>query len=360
MNDGRIKAVDLMYYVNGGCTLDYSDMVIAYVVLKSFNAYDIPNFRCRGHACKTNLPSNTAFRGFGFPQSALTAEMWVSAVADELGLPHDKVREMNMFQTVSLTPFKEEVDPRNMVVCWKECLKRSDYYNRRKAIEEFNKQNYWKKKGIAIIPMLFSVGFNATSYHQASALVNIYLDGSVLVFCGGVEIGQGLYTKVLQIASHELKIPTSYIHLFERSTIPIPNALLTAGSIGSEVNGKAVQNACQILRKRLEPIIKKNPQGNWEDWIKQAFEESISLSATGFFKGYFAHMDWEKGEGHALPYFVFGASCSEVEIDCLTGDHKNLQTDIVMDACYSINPGIDIGQQDNLEAFSSVPPKLQT
>nr|XP_056717282.1 aldehyde oxidase 3-like [Euleptes europaea] len=344
MNDGRIKVVDLMYYVNGGCTLDNSDMLIAYVVLKSFNAYNIPNFRCRGRACKTNLPSNTAFRGFGFPQSALSAEMWVSAVADELSLPHDKVREMNMFKAITLTPFKEEVDPRNMVVCWKECLKRSDYYSRRKAIEEFNKQNYWKKKGIEIIPMLFSVGFNATCYHQASALVNIYLDGSVLVFCGGAEMGQGLYTKVLQIASHELKIPTSYIHLFERSTVPIPNALLTAGSIGSEVNGKAVQNACQILRKRLEPVIKKNPQGKWEDWIKKAFEESISLSATGFFKGYFANMDWEKGEGPALPYFVFGASCSEVEIDCLTGDHKNLRTDIVMDACYSINPGIDIGQ----------------
>ncbi|XP_060113024.1 aldehyde oxidase 3-like [Heteronotia binoei] len=344
MNDGRIQAVDLMCYVNGGCTLDMSDELIAYVVLKSFNAYDIPNFRCRGRACKTNLPSNTAFRGFGFPQSALSAEMWVAAVADELGLPHDKVREMNMFKTITLTPFKEEVDPRNLVVCWKECLKRSDYYNRRKATEEFNEQNYWKKKGIAIIPMLFSVGFNDTCYHQASALVNIYLDGSVLVLCGGAELGQGLYTKMLQVASHELKIPSSYIHLSERSTIPIPNALLTAGSIGTEVNAKAVQSACQILRKRLEPIIKKNPQGKWEDWIKKAFEESISLSATGFFKGYYAHMDWETGEGHALPYFVFGAACSEVEIDCLTGDHKNLRTDIVMDACYSINPGIDIGQ----------------
>uniref|UniRef100_A0A8C6XWJ2 Aldehyde oxidase 1 n=1 Tax=Naja naja TaxID=35670 RepID=A0A8C6XWJ2_NAJNA len=342
--DGKIKAVDLLIFINGGCTPDESEMVIEYVVLKSFNAYDIPNFRSQGWACKTNLPSNTAFRGFGFAQSALSAEMWIAAVADCLDLPPDKVREMNMYKTISETPYKEKVDARNLLACWKECLKKSDYYIRKEAAEEFNKQNYWKKKGIAIIPMLFSVGYNVTFYHQAAALVHIYVDGSVLLSHGGCEIGQGIYTKMLQVASHELKIPLSYIHQYERTTVTIPNAIATAGSISADVNGKAVQNACQILRKRLEPIIKKNPKGKWEDWIKAAHEESISLSATGFFKGYVVNMDWEKGEGHAFPYFIFAASCSEVEIDCLTGDHKNLRTDIVIDGSFSINPGIDIGQ----------------
>uniref|UniRef100_A0A8C6XXR1 Aldehyde oxidase 1 n=1 Tax=Naja naja TaxID=35670 RepID=A0A8C6XXR1_NAJNA len=338
--DGKIKAVDLLIFINGGCTPDESEMVIEYVVLKSFNAYDIPNFRSQGWACKTNLPSNTAFRGFGFAQSALSAEMWIAAVADCLDLPPDKVREMNMYKTISETPYKEKVDARNLLACWKECLKKSDYYIRKEAAEEFNKQNYWKKKGIAIIPMLFSVGYNVTFYHQAAALVHIYVDGSVLLSHGGCEIGQGIYTKMLQVASHELKIPLSYIHQYERTTVTIPNAIATAGSISADVNGKAVQNACQILRKRLEPIIKKNPKGKWEDWIKAAHEESISLSATG----YVVNMDWEKGEGHAFPYFIFAASCSEVEIDCLTGDHKNLRTDIVIDGSFSINPGIDIGQ----------------
>ncbi|XP_062972243.1 aldehyde oxidase 2-like isoform X2 [Elgaria multicarinata webbii] len=344
MNDGKITAVDLEFYTNGGCTLDESELVIEYIVLKCPNAYDIPNFRTRGRACKTNLPSNTAFRGFGFPQAGLCAETWVTAVADHLGLPHDEVREMNMYKNVAETPYKEEFDSRNLVVCWKKCLERSDYYRRRKAAEEFNKQSYWKKKGIAIIPMKFSVGFPETHYHQALALVHIYLDGSVLVSHGGCELGQGLYTKMLQIASHELKIPLSYLHPYETTTASIPNAVVTSGSVGTECNGKAVQNACQILRKRLEPIIKENPEGKWEDWIEKAYEESISLSATGYFKGYVTYMDWEKGEGHPLPYFVFGASCSETEIDCLTGDHKNIRTDIVMDACFSINPGIDIGQ----------------
>nr|XP_060621769.1 aldehyde oxidase 2-like [Anolis sagrei ordinatus] len=344
MNDGKIKAVDLEFYINGGCTLDESEVVISFVVLKCPNAYDIQNFRCRGRACKTNLPSNTSFRGFGFPQAGLSIETWIVAVADQLGLPHDQVREMNLYKTVTTTPYKEVFDPRNLVVCWEECLEKSNYYKRRQAAEEFNKQNFWKKKGIAIIPMKYAVGFPKKPWNQAFALVHIYLDGSVLVSHGGSELGQGLYTKMLQVASHELKIPLSYIRNYERTTATIPNAFKTAASVGTEVNGKAVQNACQILSKRLKPIMEKNPDGKWENWIKEAYEESISLTATGYFEGYPTYMDWEKGEGHPLAYFIYATACSEVEIDCLTGDHKNIRTDIVMDAGFSINPAIDIGQ----------------
>ncbi|KYO33619.1 hypothetical protein Y1Q_0008773 [Alligator mississippiensis] len=344
MNDGRIVAADIQAYVNAGCTPDESEMVIEFIVLKMDNAYKIPNFRVRGRACKTHLPSNTAFRGFGFPQSGLFAETWVTAVATQTGLPPEKVRDMNMYEGVNVTPFKEQFDATNLRKCWTECLEKSEYYSRKTAAEEFNKQNYWKKKGIAIIPMKFTAGFNMTFYHQAAALVHIYTDGSVLVTHGGVELGQGIHTKMLQVASRELKVPLSYIHLCETSTTTVPNALVTAGSIGSETNGKAVQDACQILRKRLEPIIQKNPEGKWEDWIKEAHQGSISLSATGYFKGYVTYMNWEKGEGHAFPYFIFGVACSEVEIDCLTGDHKNIRTDLVMDACFSINPAVDIGQ----------------
>ncbi|XP_019378737.1 PREDICTED: aldehyde oxidase 3-like, partial [Gavialis gangeticus] len=344
MNDGRIVAADIQAYINAGCTPDESEMVIEFIVLKMDNAYKIPNFRVRGRACKTHLPSNTAFRGFGFPQSGLFAETWVTAVATQTGLPPEKVRDMNMYEGVNVTPFKEQFDATNLRKCWTECLEKSEYYSRKTAAEEFNKQNYWKKKGIAIIPMKFTAGFNKTFYHQAAALVHIYTDGSVLVTHGGVELGQGIHTKMLQVASRELKVPLSYIHLCETSTTTVPNALITAGSVGSETNGKAVQDACQILRKRLEPIVQKNPEGKWEDWIKEAFQESISLSATGYFKGYITYMNWEKGEGHAFPYFIFGVACSEVEIDCLTGDHQNIRTDIVMDACFSINPAVDIGQ----------------
>ncbi|NXN36407.1 AOXB oxidase, partial [Rhinoptilus africanus] len=344
MNDGRIVAADFQCYINGGCTKDESELVIEYIVLKVDNAYSIPNLRVRGHACKTNLPSNTAFRGFGFPQAGLFVETCVVAVATQAGLPHEKVREINMYKGVNLTSFKEEFDAENLWKCWEECLDKSDYYSRKAIVEEFNMKNYWKKKGIAIIPMKFSVGFNATYFHQAGALVHIYIDGSVLVTHGGIELGQGIHTKMLQIASRELKIPLSYIHFCETSTTTVPNGKYTAGSVGTEINASTVQDACQILWKRLDPIRRDNPNGKWEDWISEAHKRSISLSATGYFKGYVTNMNWETKKGHAFPYFLFGVACSEVEIDCLTGAHKNIRTDIVMDACFSINPAIDIGQ----------------
>nr|KAF6336124.1 hypothetical protein mMyoMyo1_000773 [Myotis myotis] len=344
MNNGRIKALDIECFINGGCTLDDSEQVTEFLVLKLENAYKIRNLRFRGRACMTNLPSNTAFRGYGFPQGTLVTESCITAVAAKCGLLPEKVREKNMYKTVDKTIYKQAFSPENLIRCWDECLDKSSFGSRRKQVEAFNKKNYWKKKGLAIIPMKFSVGFGATSYHQAAALVHIYTDGSVLVTHGGNELGQGIHTKMLQVASRELKIPMSYMHICETSTATVPNTIATAASIGSDVNGRAVQNACQILLKRLEPIIKKNPEGSWENWIEAAFEQRISLSATGYFRGYKAFMDWEKGEGDPFPYYVYGAACSEVEIDCLTGAHKKIRTDIVMDACCSLNPAIDIGQ----------------
>ncbi|XP_072468932.1 aldehyde oxidase 4-like isoform X1 [Notamacropus eugenii] len=344
MKNGLIKAVDLQYYINAGCTPDESEMVIEFIVLKSENAYDIPNFRCRGRACKTNLPSNTAFRGFGYPQGTLAVENYITAVAFHCGLPPEKVRDMNMYKTVNKTAYKEPFNPELLRKCWKECLEKSSFQSRKTVIEEFNRKNYWKKKGIAVIPMKFTIGGLVAYESQAASLVHIYQDGSVLLTHGGCELGQGLYTKMIQVASRELKIPSSYIHLSETSTTTVPNARYTAGSMATDINGRAVQNACQILLKRLEPIIRKNPKGKWEEWISQAFMESISLSATGYFKGYQTYMDWEKEEGNPYPYFVYGAACSEVEIDCLTGAHKLLRTDIFMDAAFSINPAIDMGQ----------------
>ncbi|XP_052605466.1 aldehyde oxidase 3 isoform X1 [Peromyscus californicus insignis] len=344
MNDGKIKAADVQFYINGGCTPDDSELVIEYSLLKLENAYKIPNLRVRGQVCKTNLPSNTAFRGFGFPQGAFVTETWVSAVAAKCHLPPEKVRELNMYKTIDRTIHKQEFDPENLIKCWETCMENSSYYSRKRAVEEFNQQSFWKKRGIAIIPMKFSVGFPRTFYNQAAALVQIYTDGSVLVAHGGAELGQGVNTKMIQVASRELKIPMSYIHLDEMNTVTVPNTIATGGSTGADVNGRAVQNACQILRKRLEPIISQNPNGTWEEWVNEAFTQSISLSATGYFRGYQADMDWEKGEGDIFPYFVFGAACSEVEIDCLTGAHKNIRTDIVMDGSFSINPALDIGQ----------------
>ncbi|XP_042301126.1 aldehyde oxidase isoform X8 [Sceloporus undulatus] len=344
MNDGTIVALDVRYYSNAGCTSDESIAVMENALLRMDNAYKIPNLLCQGCACKTNLPSNTAFRGFGFPQSALVTETLITDIAVTTGLPPEKIREKNMYKTFDKTHYKQEVDPKNLIRCWNECMKKSCFYRRKQAVEEFNTCNYWRKKGIAIIPLKYSIGFQPTFLNQAAALVHIYLDGHVLVTHGGVELGQGIHTKIMQIASRELRIPMSYIYISETSTVTVPNTRPTAASIGTDVNGMAVKNACETLMKRLKPIMDENPEGKWKDWITEAFRQSISLSATGFFRGYGTNMNWETGEGRPFEYFVFGAACSEVEVDCLTGDHKNIRTDIVMDVGCSINPAIDIGQ----------------
>ncbi|KAF7243723.1 Aldehyde oxidase 1 [Varanus komodoensis] len=245
------------------------------MLLKMDNAYKVPNIRCHAHVCKTNLPSNTAFRGFGFPQGGLFTEVWMTRIAARCGLLPTQIRELNMYKENERTPYKQELKPENLLRCWNKCMEKSAYHTRRAAVEEFNKQNYWKKKGLAIIPMKFPVGFVTRFLSQAAALVHLYTDGSVLLTYGGVEMGQGLHTKMIQIASRELQMPMSNIHFCETSTTTVPNACGSVGSMGTDVNGMAVKDACQTLLKRLEPIISQNPKGTWKEWARKNRENRL-------------------------------------------------------------------------------------
>ncbi|KAK7126697.1 hypothetical protein R3I94_018021 [Phoxinus phoxinus] len=344
MNNGRITAADFQYYANSGNTADESVLVAEKILLHLDNAYNIRNLRGRSAACKTNLPSNTAFRGFGVPQCMLVIESMIDDVALKLGRLPEEIREINMYKEVSLTHYKMEFDPKNLVLCWNECMEKAAFSQRRQAIDLFNQQNQYRKRGISIIPIKYGIGFAEGFLNQAAALVHIYKDGSVLVSHGGAEMGQGIHTKVQQVASRELNIPASLIHISETSTQCVPNTCPSAASFGTDANGMAVQDACQILYKRLEPIRKKDPEGTWQNWIMTAFLEKISLSATGFYRGHDLDMDWEKQEGKPYAYFTYAVCCSEVELDCLTGEYRTLRTDIVVDIGRSINPSIDIGQ----------------
>uniref|UniRef100_A0A3Q3WWB9 Uncharacterized protein n=1 Tax=Mola mola TaxID=94237 RepID=A0A3Q3WWB9_MOLML len=335
MNDGRIVAADIQYYSNAGNTVDESMMIILKMLLDMDNAYHIPNLRGRAAACRTNLPSNTAFRGFGVPQSLMVVENMINDVAMVLGRPTDQIQEVNMYKGQAVTHYKFEFSPENLLRCWRECKTKSDYDARRRAIDLFNQQNRWKKRGMSIIPVKYGIGFEQVTFHQAGALVHIYKDGSVLVTHGGTEMGQGLHTKMQQVASRELHIPLSKIYISETSTNTVPNTFPSSGSYTTDGNGVAVKNACQILYQRLEPIRQKNPKGSWESWV---------LSFLWVGRGGDTYMDWDKMEGEAFLYYTFGVCCSEVELDCLTGDYRTLRTDIVMDIGRSINPSVDIGQ----------------
>ncbi|XP_037617344.1 aldehyde oxidase 6 isoform X1 [Sebastes umbrosus] len=344
MNDGRIMAADIQYYTNAGNAVDESILVVEKILLHFDNAYNIPNLRGHAAACKTNLPSNTAFRGFGVPQSIVVVENMINDVAMLLGRPADQIREINMYKGPSVTHYKFEFSPENMLRCWEECKVKSDYSARRRAADQFNQQNRWKKRGMSIIPIKYGIAFAEGFLNQAAALVHIYKDGSVLVSHGGTEMGQGLHTKIQQVASRELHILPSKIYISETSTNTVPNTCPSAASFGTDANGMAVKNACQTLYQRLEPIRQKDPKGSWESWVNAAFFEKISLSATGFYRGPDLYMDWDKMEGQPYAYFTYGVCCCEVELDSLTGDYRTVRTDIVVDIGRSLNPSMDIGQ----------------
>uniref|UniRef100_A0A8C1ZMV7 Aldehyde oxidase 5 n=1 Tax=Cyprinus carpio TaxID=7962 RepID=A0A8C1ZMV7_CYPCA len=342
LNDGTILAADITYYSNGGCTLDESSFLLDFIKKKS---YFIPNLRGHGLVCKTYLPSYTAFRGFGGPQGLTIIESVLHEVAARCGLPAHQVRDINMYKDEKCyTHHKQLFSPHDMVRCWNECLEKSDYTHRCLSIKQFNAHNHWKKRGISIVPLKFGIGFSKGFYNQGAALVNIYKDGSVLISHGGTEMGQGINTKAIQIASRILKVPMSSIHIKETCTGNVPNAAPSAASFGTDAVGMAVKDGCEKLMRRLEPLIKKHPQFTWQQLVSKTYCQKISLSATGFFMGPHTSVDWEKSDGNAYYYFTFGACCSEVEIDCLTGDHKNIRTDIVMDVGRSINPALDVGQ----------------
>ncbi|WAR00721.1 XDH-like protein [Mya arenaria] len=248
----------------------------------SDNAYKIPNMKVTGYVCKTNTPSNTAFRGFGGPQGMMM------------------IRELNLYQEGDRTHFGQELSPCFIQKCFDECVKQSDFLRRKT---------------------------------EAGSLVHIYQDGSVLLTHGGVEMGQGLHTKMIQVASRALGIPASKIHISETGTNTVPNTSATAASASSDLNGMAVMNACKTLLERLEPVMRDNPKGTWEEWVKAAYFRRIGLSTTGFYKTPGIGFDFESGKGKPFNYFSYGAACSEV-----------LRTDIVFDVGLSLNPAIDIGQ----------------
>ena len=343
-SNGMVQAADVDLYNNAGWTMDLSFSVMERAMFHSDNSYKVPNLRVRGHCCKTNLPSNTAFRGFGGPQGLMVVEAWIEKIAQKLNLMPEEIRRRNLYKEGMVTHFNQQLNNCTIEKCWVECEKLAEFTCMQKQVDEFNSSNRWKKRGVAMLPVKFGIAFTAVHLNQNGALINVYTDGSVLLTHGGTEMGQGLHTKMIQVASQTLGIDHKKIHITETSTDKVPNTPPTAASAGSDLNGMAVLEACTTINRRLEPYKKSNPEGSWEDWVKSAFFDRVSLSSTGFHGTPDIGYDFKTNSGNAFNYFTFGVACSVVEIDCLTGDHQVLRTDIVMDLGESLNPAIDIGQ----------------
>ncbi|KAM7220208.1 molybdopterin binding Aldehyde oxidase/xanthine dehydrogenase [Rhypophila decipiens] len=343
--DGKIQALDLDIFNNGGWSWDLSAAVCERAMTHSDGCYLIPNIHVRGRICKTNTMSNTAFRGFGGPQGMFIAETYMTEVADRLGMPVEKFREINFYQPGDVTHFNQPITDWHVPLMYKQVQEESNYAARREAITKFNQEHKWRKRGLALIPTKFGISFTALWFNQAGALVHIYEDGSVLVAHGGTEMGQGLHTKMTQIAAQALGVPLEDVYISETATNTVANASATAASASSDLNGYAIFNACEQINERLKPYREKlGPGATMKQIAHAAYFDRVNLSAQGFYKTPEIGYTWGKNEGKMFFYFTQGVTAAEVEIDTLTGTWTCTRADIKMDVGQSINPAIDYGQ----------------
>ncbi|KAI8999995.1 Molybdopterin-binding domain of aldehyde dehydrogenase-domain-containing protein [Gaertneriomyces semiglobifer] len=343
-DEGKIVYLEVDLINNAGFSADLSSSVMERAVSHVDNCYRIPNMKVTGRLAKTNIASNTAFRGFGGPQGLMIAEQYITHIAEYLGKSVEEIRRINLYKMGELTHFRQPLEDVFMERLWDELVVSSEFKRRQQEVKEFNAKHKYRKRGIALMPTKFGLAFTARWLNQAGALVHVYTDGSVLITHGGTEMGQGLHTKMVQVAAQALGIPISKVHLSETQTATVPNTSATAASVSSDLNGMAVLDACTKIRERLQPYEKIEPPLTWEQMIQKAYFDRVSLSATGFYKTPDLSYDWATNDGRMFNYFTYGAACAEVEVDTLTGDHTCLRADIVMDIGKSINPALDIGQ----------------
>lgn len=345
--DGKIVAYDVVLYSNGGHSLDLSIAILHRALFHVDNAYWIPNVRCRGRVCRTNRPSNTAFRGFGGNQGMSIIENIAERIAVNLGRDPEEIRRINFYVEGQRTHYNKAVECNQLQNVWAELVATSEYQRRRAAVTEFNAHNHFHKRGLAIVPVKFGISFTHAPLNQAGALVHVYADGTVLVAQGACEIGQGVFTKMAQIAATALRIPLSLVRVGDTSTETVANTSATAASVQADLNGMAVLNACTQIRTRLDEFAKATlPEGiktPWKELVHEAYEHRIDLSAHGFYEAEFG-FNFKTLQGRVFAYYTYGAACSEVDVDVLTGEHTILRSDIVMDVGTSLNPALDVGQ----------------
>ena len=404
--EGRIAGIEFLQYTRCGWAQDLSLPVADRAMLHADNAYNLPAARIESHRLKTNMQSATAYRGFGGPQGMLGIERVMDHIAHAVGRDPYDVRRVNFYtdaardkaesaraetdegrglpgdtdtdlasrgapavpETGPETTRGAQTTPYHMAVedfilnrlCDK-LEQTSDYRVRRKAVAEWNAKNEVLKKGIALTPVKFGISFTLTHLNQAGALVHVYQDGSIHMNHGGTEMGQGLFQKVAQVAASSFGVDPVSVKITATDTAKVPNTSATAASSGSDLNGMAVKAACDTIRGRIEEFLGERYQTrdirfadnqvhvgseilSFAAAVKLAYENRISLSATGFYKT--PKIEWNRvtGKGRPFYYFAYGAAVTECVIDTLTGENRILRTDILHDVGSSLNPAIDIGQ----------------
>ena len=363
--NGRIRALDVDMDARCGCSVDLSVGVVDRAMFHADNAYFLPEFKILTRRVKTNTVSNTAFRGFGGPQGIMAIERVIDVIAWERGLDPLDVRKANLYGPGrQVTPYGQTVEDYDIAAPLIDELERtSSYRARRKEIRLFNERSPIIKRGIALTPVKFGISFTLTHLNQAGALINVYQDGSISLNHGGTEMGQGLFQKIAQVTAEEFGVGLERVQITATSTDKVPNTSATAASSGTDLNGMAAQIAARKIKQRLTKFASENwnvPEdlityrddrvfiGNesitFGELTKKAYQARVSMSASGFYKTPKLHWDRDKAKGRPFFYFAYGAACSEVATDILSGEMKVRRVDILHDVGHSINPAIDIGQ----------------
>lgn len=364
-DDGRVLGAEVTLVSRAGHSADLSAPVMTRAMCHVDNAYWLPDVAMHGFCARTNTQSNTAFRGFGGPQGAFAIEYVLDSIARALGRDPLDVRRANFYGITerNVTPYGQRVDDNIIAALVEKLEASSDYRSRRAEIAAFNATSPVLKRGLALTPVKFGISFNLKHLNQAGALVHVYADGSVLVNHGGTEMGQGLHTKVAQVVAHELGISFEAVRVTATDTQKVVNTSATAASTGSDLNGKAAQDAARQIRDRLASVAAERLGGEassvdfsndqvtlnghampFNDLVKHAYMARVQLWSDGFYATPGLHWDRETMQGHPFFYFAYGAAASEVVVDTLTGESRVLRVDILHDVGRSLNPAIDLGQ----------------
>jgi xanthine dehydrogenase large subunit len=365
-DNGKILAAKVDMTLRAGFSADLSGPVATRAVCHFDNTYYLSDVDIRAGCGKTNTQSNTAFRGFGGPQGAIAIEYIVDEIARNLGRDALDIRRLNFYGKTerNITPYGQEIVDNVIEALTAELEQSSDYRARRAAVEAYNKTSPVLKKGLALTPLKFGIAFNVTHLNQAGALVHVYVDGSVLVNHGGTEMGQGIYTKVLQVVAHELGLDAEHVRATATDTSKVANTSATAASTGADLNGKAAQDAARQIRERLAAFAVRlygdddgvpvqffdnavHANGHsipFPELVQKAYLARVQLWSDGFYATPGLHWDPKTMNGHPFSYYAYGAAVSEVVVDTLTGEWKLLRADALYDAGRSLNPAIDLGQ----------------
>lgn len=362
----KIKAYEAVFFQNAGAAADLSPAVLERTLFHCTNAYFVPNVRATAFSCRTHLPPNTAFRGFGGPQGMFVIECAIAHAAERLQVEPSFIQQKNLIQSGQVFPYGQTVES-EAPEAWAQAEKAFDLAQLRASAADFNANNAHRKRGLALMPICFGISFTKTAMNQARALVHIYTDGSVAISTGAVEMGQGVNTKILQVAAQIFSVPPENIKVHSTNTLRIANTSPSAASATADLNGKATQMACMALAERLKKVaaetlrLPANPEDfhfeqglvfykkqatglDWKTLVTNAWLQRVSLSEHAHYATPGVHFDWGAAKGHPFAYHVFGTAIVQVTLDCLRGTYVVDFVKVVHDYGKSMNTAVDLGQ----------------